>query len=347
MARKGTVCKTITLPDGTRKWVYGKTKKEVEEKIRELNHLSYLGIDVSNTQTFGEYVKQWFETYKVGKVAKTTLRNYRNIINCRLLPTLSGYKMRDITPAHIQSAFNTWQHLSENSLVATRVLLRMIFSSAVEEGIMPRTPVTKNVLTGGVEKDERTALTPEQTEKLLSNLKRRKDYLFCVVALNTGMRIGELTGLRWNDVDLVNWTVTVSHALGYDECGQFEHRDTKSKRGHRIIPINKDCVDALQELRKGSQSIYVFTSKDGMRPMTNGTSYTLRKHLKDALGDDSISFHTLRHTYCTRLFDEGKLRIDDISYLMGHADVTITLKIYAHYQEEVRFKEVAEKIQAS
>lgn len=347
MARKGTVCKTITLPNGTRKWVYGKTKKEVEEKMRELNHLVYLGVDVANTQTFGEYVKQWFETYKVGKVRDTTLRTYRTTINASILPYLSGYKMRDITSAHIQALFNANSHKAEKTLDDVRTMLEMIFSTAVAEGVIIRDPISKSIITGGKKKAKRTALTPEQTDTLLENLHDRIDYLRCVILLNTGMRIGEATGLPWTNVNFEKWEVKIDRTLGYDNHGRYEWRDPKTDRGYRTIPVNKACIEALREMKRYSTGLYVFAGKSGTNPITNSEAITFRKHLKAAARDDAVTFHVLRHTYCTRLFDEGKLRIDDISYLMGHADVTVTLRIYAHYQAELRLQEVENKIRCS
>ena len=151
MARKGNLCKTITLPDGSRKWVYAKTEDELNRKVIDIQMQIGLGIDLTNNDTFGEFALMWYRTYK-SNLREATRRNIKSLLNTHIMPHLSGYKMRDITPMHIQRLFNILPAaLSVGTKTNLRSILTDIFRTAVENNVIIKSPITRSLRIGGRE----------------------------------------------------------------------------------------------------------------------------------------------------------------------------------------------------
>ena len=112
MARKKIYKKTLTLPDGTRKWVYGKTKKEVEDKLTELRLQLRSGVDLKNHDTFIEFAQIWVDTFKKGKTSTENLERIKRNLNNHVLPHLGACRMKDISPIQCQDVLN---HLREQN----------------------------------------------------------------------------------------------------------------------------------------------------------------------------------------------------------------------------------------
>lgn len=361
MARKGNLCKTITLPDGSRKWVYAKTEDELNRKVIDIQMQIGLGIDLTNNDTFGEFALMWYRTYK-SNLREATKRNIKSLLNTHIMPQLSGYKMRDITPMHIQRLFNILpEELSVGTRTKLRSILSDIFRTAVENNVIIKSPITKSLRIGGRETKPRCALTKQQEKKLLADLferigaantKLRAEaahwlWLFCLLGLQTGLRRGELLGLMWSDVNFDNATLSVNRAVGADDAGRAViSSDLKTDAAHRTVPLPPKALAALTEARAKSTSLFILAGRDG-QPLSDAVlSCRLKKLENIDLGGIHVTPHILRHTYCTRLFDSG-LDVKEAQRMMGHANPAVTLEVYTHYNEEDRFTDTAKKIRAA
>ena len=361
MARKGNLCKTITLPDGSRKWVYAKTEDELNRKVIDIQMQIGLGIDLTNNDTFGEFALMWYRTYK-SNLRETTKRNIKSLLNTHIMPHLSGYKMRDITPMHIQRLFNILpEELSVRTRTKLRSILADIFRTAVENNVIIKAPITRSLRIGGRETTPRCALTKQQEKTLLSalyaqisaaNTKLRAEsahwlWLFCLLGLQTGLRRGELLGLMWSDVNFDAATLSVNREVVADEAGRAVISDElKTDAARRTVPLPPKALAALTEARSKSTSLFILAGRDGQPLAPRALEYRLTKLNDIDLGDVHVTPHILRHTYCTRLFDSG-LDVKEAQRMMGHANPEVTLKVYTHYNEEDRFTATAQKIRAA
>lgn len=361
MARKGNLCKTITLPDGSRKWVYAKTEDELNRKVIDIQMQIGLGIDLTNNDTFGEFALMWYRTYK-SNLREATKRNIKSLLNTHIMPHLSGYKMRDITPMHIQRLFNILpEELSVRTRTKLRSILADIFRTAVENNVIIKSPITRSLRIGGRETTPRCALTRQQEKNLLSelyaqisaaNTKLRAEsahwlWLFCLLGLQTGLRRGELLGLMWSDVNFDAATLSVNREVVADEAGRAVISDElKTDAARRTVPLPPKAIAALTEARSQSTSLFILAGRDGQPLAPRALEYRLTKLNDIDLGDVHVTPHILRHTYCTRLFDSG-LDVKEAQRMMGHANPEVTLKVYTHYNEEDRFTATAQKIRAA
>ncbi len=351
MARKGTLTQTITLPDGSRKYIYAKTKEDLEQKVLETKLLLGMGIDLKNNDTFGEYAQMWYTTYKAPHLRTKSKMSVLNALNTHILPNLSGYRMRDITPLHLQVLFNKLSNKSASLNHQVKVVLSGIFNTAVANNVIVKSPLVKTLAINGTSAKEKEALTPDQEKELLTKLHdiqiggAKKCWLFCLLALKTGLRCGELCGLMWSDIDLEKAELTVRHNCIWPNNTGIEINDaTKTDAGRRTVPLTSSVLFALKKERNDTNSLFVFHRKDG-QPMTQSAFRRMWSHVSKVDIGTHFTPHSLRHTFCTRLFEKG-FDVKEIQYLMGHSTPEMTLKVYTHYQKASRYNDTASRLRA-
>lgn len=349
MARKGLLSKTITLSDGTRKWIYGKTEEELRRKLLDYQVQLGMGIDLTNQDTFGEYAQMWYKTYKEPYLRDNSKEVILNALNTHILPYLSGYKMRDITPMHIQLIFNRMVDYSQSLTQKVKTVLGAIFNTAQGDGVILRSPMVKTLKIGGTKTKEKEALSKEEADTLLTSLSTEKSTgeknckLFCLLALKTGLRRGELCGLMWSDIDFENAELTVTHNCTWPNNTGVEISDNlKTPCARRTVPLPNDALKALRAERSVSNSLFVFHRRDG-QPLTQSSFRKMWEHTKKAAIDADLTPHILRHSYCTRLFELG-FDVKEIQYLMGHSTPEMTLRVYTHYSKKTRYSDTASRI---
>nr|WP_325254064.1 site-specific integrase [uncultured Oscillibacter sp.] len=220
--------------------------------------------------------------------------------------------------------------------------LRSIFTVAVENGLIAKSPVSSMLKAGGKRAEEKTALTPEESSLLLEQVKDIRARTFLLIALHTGMRRGEIFGLMWEDIDFQEKTIHVRHNAIIKEKATIISDDLKTKAGRRDIPMSEELALWLEEQKRKAHSKFVFTMKDG-KPMTQSSYKSMWRHISAELPDTHISAHILRHTYITRMFEAG-LDIKEIQYLAGHSTVDMRLRVYTHYDQKSRKTKTAEKV---
>ena len=340
MARKGQyLCKTLMLPDGRRKYIYGKTKEELEEKVIEARLALKLGVKLDDETTVGELVKLWYDTEIKGTVKPQTDAEYRQIINNYVLPTLAPMRIKDVKPQHIRLVLNG---TSKKSRVIGGIVLRCLrgaFGIAEENNLIVKSPVLARFKASGKSSEARHALSKSEESSIMQALKDHVDhYNISWFLLSTGLRIGEALALRWEDIDLKGATVTVSKTLVGDNIQEA----TKSTSGTRQVPLPYDLCRSMRLWYSRDVSEYVFIYKNN----THFTDSQFRGFWTAAqrlCGPDgkrvrlkaSLTPHVFRHTYCTRCFEAG-MDIKEVQYLMGHSSPDITLKVYTDYCAESR-----------
>lgn len=346
MAKK-TYTVTLTLPNGKRKYFRGATKKEAEAKREEAIKQLEAGIDISNGMTVTELCELWLKDYKKGTVRDVTYKSYHTIVHTWILPELGSLRVIDVKPAHIRHMLANLGELSKSSKKAIIRVVRAVFEIATDElDMIPKNPCIKSIKATGDEPEKVSALTKAQSEELLNAAKDTSLYLFVLLALNAGLRRGELLGLMWSDIDFDAGIITVQRSVTYTESnpqGELVHT-VKTEAGYRDVPIPPNVLNELAKYRSQSRSLYVIPGRDGGYMSGSALSYYWSKLVS------KLSFHChphqLRHTCITNWFADTGLDIKEVQYCAGHSCPNMTLERYTHYVKQDRMELTKKKIQA-
>jgi integrase len=344
----------LTLDNHKRKYFYGKTRKEVQDK---LNHALYeqkqATLATGPQQTLGPYLDRWLE--QVVKLTKrpNTYNGYRSVVNAHLKPSLGHIKLQKLTVEQLQAFYAQKQEtLKPKTLAYIHAALSNALSNAVKWGLVGRN-VASLVSLPHIERYEGQVLTVEQARKLLETAQGSRLDVLLLVALTTGMRRGELLALRWSDLDIkagvlqVRRNVTRMTGVGYVE------RETKTKASRRKIILTPVVLEALKVHEEKQQQDrakvgdrwlglgLIFCTGNG-NFLSGDWVWTAFKRLLKKAGLPDVRFHDLRHSVATLLL-AAKVDLKVVSELLGHSSVAITADIYAHVLPEQQ-QEVVKKM---
>lgn len=347
MARKNNYkVKTFTLPDGTRKYLYGKTKKEVEEKYQMAMLQLRAGVDLKNHDTFGEFAQMWFNTFKRGTVTKAVEDQIKRNLNLHVMPHLCQYRMKNITPMQCKNVFTKMTEAGKSEATQVKVyqLMVSIFKVAEENGVIYKTPMTSTVKPEGAKKKKKRALTAAQTAALRTAVKGRDVEPFVALVLSTGLRKGEALGLKWENVDLTRRELHVRTELQFENNNRGIVVDSlKSAAAYRTVPFAEDAYKTLLCLWAQRDGDLVFHGTNG-EPLSHGQFKGMWKAVPRSIAPD-LTPHILRHTAITNWIASG-LDVKAVQYLAGHASASVTMNVYADYLAECRYEDTRQKIQS-
>lgn len=295
----------------------------VESQLRPIN----LGIyRPKTTMTFGEFVEtQWqpnlFPTFK-----HSTSRGYAYLLRKYLFPYFGEFKLTEITRQMVQTfVAQIGQRLSPKSVALVKNCLSKIFSTAIEWGYVEQNPATGVRLPARISKHEPIALTPDQIQQLIAEL-REPCRSMVLIAVLTGMRRGELFALRWSAVDFEQKLIHVRESV-YD--GHFSSPKTRSSfRNLPMSAILEQFFVQLKGKKNAAPEDLVFASKNGKTPLR--PENVLKRIIHPAcerLGLPKVGWHDLRHTSATLLHQREPLRVTQA--ILGHSDLQTTLG-YTH-----------------
>jgi integrase len=308
--------------------------------------------------TLAGYLKTWLEDSKKPNVAPRTFANYRSHIRNHITPTLGGRKLRSLTPAHVQAFYR--EKLDSGLSPATVRLLHAILRSALKQALRWRY-VTHNVAEAVDPPKppchEGRSLTPNEVKRLLAAARGERLEALYVVAISTGLRQGELLGLRWEDVDFEASTINLRRQLQRMRDGSgLAFLPLKNPEARREVALGKGALEALRKHRaKQSEerlmlgSLYeneglVFATAKGTPLEASNVVYRSFKPLLRRAGITPIKFHELRHT-CASLMASADVPPKYAQDRLGHRDFALTMNVYSHVLPEAR-AEVARKIEA-
>lgn len=359
----------ITTPTGGRVYVSAKSQEELDAKVANLKAEMGAGVDISDNTLFNDYADLWLRIYKKPKIRQNTYDTLKWILEKHIKPVFVGMTLREIKPLHIQAFMATLSEYSYSIQAKGLQTVKAIFVTAEDNGLILKSPVKSKDKPGGAKPEEKEALTNAQAVQLLDAVKGTRAYLFCLLALSTGMRRGEILGLMWQDIDFDTGHINVTHSMALNP-----HREKcvvlpmlKSDAARRRLPIPLLLRRELEIEKRQSNSPYVFSMRNG-EPLSKCSYDALwrvvtqrtvsEKHpLGSVRGSNnggryvvSLDFHChphlLRHTYITQLFESG-LDIKQVQYLAGHSTPDMTLNVYTHYRRKAREQETASQVDAA
>lgn len=326
------------MPDGTRKYFRAKTQKELDEKVMKAQILINAGVDIGSEETFGHFAQMWYDMYKKPYLRERSLDAIKYVLNQHILPVIENYRLRDITPMHIQAIMVRLS--GKSNPLQSKVLsnLRSIFSIAQENGLVAKSPVSTTLKLTGKKTVEKEPLTASDCRLLLERVKNPRARTFLLIALHTGMRRGEILGLQWDDVDFKTRTIHIRHNAVITGHETTVNDFLKTAAGRRDVPLSEELEQWLKAQKKLAHSKY-----ENHKPLTKSSYRSLWRLIDRELPEKHITAHILRHTYITRLFEAG-LDVKEVQYLAGHSTMDMTLKVYTHYDRRSRQAKTAEKV---
>lgn len=297
-------------------------------------------------------LNEWLDTW-LNKYLKTTIKlrtylKYNDIINKHINPILGEYELDDLNGNILQEFvlyklnngnLITNEKLADNSVITIVSLLKQALRQALFLGIS-NTEYTAHIKIPMAKEKEIMVFNKLEQQKLESYcLNSKPNYIGIIICLYTGIRLGELLALTWNDIDFdnkllrVNKTVYTITKNGKNEA----HIDRpKTKQSNRIIPLPKQIINLLKRKKKESISNYIISTKNG--GIVQNRSY--QKSFKSILNRCEITyknFHSLRHTFATRALELG-MDVKTLSEILGHKNSSITLNRYSHSLLEHKFE---------
>jgi integrase len=337
----GRWCAQLTLDDGKRKTLYGTTSADVQRKLTAAKRDRDLGISaMGERQTVAHYLASWLEV-QTHRLDVGTLTRYEQDVRLHIVPALGRLQLARLTPQQVQALYaaKLAQGLSPRTVGHTHVVLKSALKSAVRLGLV-QSNVCDRVDPPRAARPQMHPLTATQANAFLEAAAHNRLYALFVLAIQTGMREGELLGLTWENVDLDNGFVHVQSSL-QRVPGHKRIKQPKTAHSRRRIALTPHAVEAMrthrmlqreQRLRVGEcwrDQGLVFPGRNG--GMANKSS-VVDHHFKRILqlsGCPNIRFHDLRHTAATLLLLQS-VHPKIVSEMLGHASVSITLDLYSH-----------------
>ena len=330
-----------------RKSVYGKTIKELEQKIVEMTQQINHGIQVwENSMTFRELANIWFEQYN-NEAGEHWKYCQENMIKRYLMPALGEMRIRDLRQLHLQTIISSLNKkgLSTSTMKKVKQIATQIMQVAVGSDLIMRNPfleinVPKN------DPVERRPLTEKEIALITDNWRGHNLGPMAMIMLFCGLRRGEAIALEWMDIDFEKKLIHVTKAASVVK-NKTNIKKPKSDAGVRDVPVPKVLLKMLLEIRKPSGFVCTNTSGGMLTESSFKRQWdSFRSYLNVCAGGrkgtgryvpritviDNNTAHMLRHTYASMLFD-ANVDVKSAQKFLGHADIEVTLEIYTHLSE--------------
>lgn len=331
------------------RWIRGfRTRKAAQTELNKLLRTIDDGTYVEQSkQTVAEYLDRWLTTVKPS-LGDKTFERYKQLVEVNINPRLGPIQMCKLQPVQL-AEFYTWSSTAGNRRtgkgLSTQTVLHIhrLLSKALKQAVMwqlrPTNPANAVQAPRPVRKEVK-AVEEDRSTLLLGSAENTVLYLPILMGLCTGMRRGEILGLRWSDIDFENSRLTVNQALGQTRAGGLKFKPTKNKKSHRTIALPDCLIAALLEHRANQDKIRKlfgpdYPKFDLVMPLADGTRWA-PDDFTDAyiafsrrISTRDTRFHDLRHTHASELLRRG-VPLRTVSQRLGHANPTVTLNIYAH-----------------
>ena len=338
-------------PNGTqkRKSIYGKTRQEVQKKmtanLNELNNGKYVE---QTKMTVAKWLNIWMKDYKMNSVKSTTFINYRNRVINHIIPAIGHYNLKDLRADYVQKMINGLykNNYAPESIRGTYNIIHEALKQAVNNDLIIKNVADTVTLPADVKSDVRV-LTIEEQARFIATAKETYSGEVFIMALGTGMRIGELLALMWSDIDWEENTIYVNKTLNIVK--DFENKEAKWHKefgspktisSKRKIPLINSLQNLLRKYKQTQDEIkskaldayedndLIFATQLGKPLDPRNMQRTLRT-IADKTDIKNLHAHCLRHTFATRGLENG-IELVVMKELLGHSSIKMTADLYTH-----------------
>lgn len=337
---------------------FGKRRTKRSKKLQEVKQwladATYIDQHSDLDQATDMLVDAWFDYWigiKKQTVRPNTVRNYSERYERNIKSVIGNKLLTDVKPIHCQKIFSDMadEGYKTTTIYQTRIALYNMFEFARENDVLITNPCKKSLKSDmGKPSDKKETLTIDVQKKFLDAVvgySYENQYRF---VLQTGLRTGELIGLKWSDIDFENRTMKIERTMEYRyKVGEWRVGPPKSKSGYRTIPLTDEAIRILENQRSKNKSLklvpiewkdIVFLCRKGT-PVKNSTYDTGLFKYCDRVGIPRFSMHVLRHTFATRCI-EGGMKPKTLQKILGHSNIGITMNLYVHITEDEKHREI-------
>lgn len=314
-----------------------KAREAMTEMIAEINRGTY--VEPTN-ETFGKYLDDWL-IHKGKRVAYSTYRHYKSYIDNHIEPALGHIKIQDLRPMLLQ---NFYDSLLESSKLSNRSIhhIHRIINNCLNFGVKMgeiQTNVAAAIEPVKVPKVEQEYWNVDEVNTFIESARGHIHFIAFYLAIFTGMRQGEILGLKWDSVDLENRMIYVQRSIKRS-AGGGELKDLKNSSSYRSITMSEGLIFELKthkneqnriKMRVGrdySDQGFVVATKTGSFVLPTNLSRSFRT-IRNKLDIKQIRFHDLRHTHASLLFKEN-IHPKIVQERLGHSSIETTLDTYSH-----------------
>ncbi|KMY43397.1 hypothetical protein AC622_03290 [Bacillus sp. FJAT-27916] len=321
-----------------------RTKRDAQE------YLNQLWMDTQrrelSEEPFDQFVEKWFHTFYRRNVAETTAGNRWYLIQKHLVTYFGQTQLNHITARMLDEFYNEKldEGLSTKTVRELHNLLNSVLSQAVKWSLLENNPVLV-ATPPKVRSKESTPWNQAQTEQFLQAIQGKPDETFFILAIFTGMRKGELLGLKWNDINLVKGKIHLRRSVARVKGKGLIVKDLKTKKSKRQISISPYVVKVLTEHRQVQgreksqffgyrEEGIVFPTNKGMYKDPNNILRTFNRYIEKA-EVPKITIHDLRHLHATLMLESG-VNPKIVAERLGHSRVGVTLDLYSHVSSDIQ-----------
>lgn len=331
------------------RYVYGKTKKETAEKLRRMI-TEFDGVELNDNSymTLSEWLEIWLNEHMSSRIRENTIHCYRSVIDYHINPYLGDRIISKITKEDVQRLYNhlmtneecksknmKGKIISKNYVKKIHLVLHESMDYAVMENLITSNP-TNGTVVPKIERKEMKVLTEMQLDLFMKAIEKDELwYDFFYTEITTGLRRGEICGLKWIDFDDQHGILHINRSICIKN-GELKIGATKTGKGQRSIFLPDSTSRLLRSRKLQSESEWIFPCiKNKNMPISPSTAY---QHLKSILLNNdlpSIRFHDLRHTFATHALKNG-VNPKTLSGILGHTNTSFTLDTYTHITTDMQ-----------
>lgn len=338
--------------DPIHRYVLARTQKELTEKLHDCIEM-YRDADLTedSNMMLGEWLDRWFNEYMIFTIRESTLDSYKAMIKNQIKPYLGDRPLSALTTQELQKFYNTVKkkgRVKPDKLHGTELAdsmvrgIHMMLHEALDMAVRLRLIVKNPTVGTTIPKNNylpKQILNDEQLDRFMKRIRQdERWYDFFYTELTTGLRRGEICGLKWEDFDAENGKLKVRRSVAKRKGGGLNIGETKTETGTRTIVLPPSTAELLRKRKETAVSEWIFPNiYEPEKPMHPDYAYHRLKTLLKQAELPLIRFHDLRHTFVTMALENG-MDVKTLSATIGHVSAATTLDIYSHMTDTMQMQ---------
>ena len=338
--------------DGTPmyKSAFAKTQKSALKQLHQLLDL-YRDVDLTEEcrMTLGEWMDKWLDEYMIFAIRESTVDSYRGMVNNQVKPFIGNKQLASLTTADVQKFYNkikkegrVREHpvhgkmLADSMVRSVHMMLHEALDMAVKERLMAKNP-TNGTTIPKCNYPEKQILGDNQLETFLEAIRGQEYWCdFFYVEVMTGLRRGEICGLKWQDIDFEENKLRVKRSVSVKRGGGVNIGETKTETGVRCIEMPPSVAELLKNRKQTAITEWVFPAfLNPEQPIHPQAAYRKLKVILKNAELPLIRFHDLRHTFATHA-TQGGVDPKTLAGILGHTNASFTLDTYTHVTSDMQ-----------